>query len=199
MDPTLRILRSYWSNGAGKSSLHPLSLRRWMPELKRSWWYVFPFRTWIGNWRISGGGKWDCTGKTSSSSLLLIPRAHQSPGCRQNLDYLKNYRGWFGNLMTGLFESVTERTIELKMGKLNHYKGNYSFYIQESAARIKERKAAEQKKEDSEGEGIHQSFPLQCEKAAMVKVELKLWRRWNHQARGRRKRLFPFHLPARES
>ena len=52
--------------------------------------------------------------------------------------YLRKYQGSILIIShdRAFLESVTERTIELKMGSLNRYKGNYSFYLEESAARI---------------------------------------------------------------
>jgi ATP-binding cassette subfamily F protein 3 len=55
--------------------------------------------------------------------------------------WLENYlRGYQGAILVishdrAFLETVTERTLELKMGTLNSYKGNYSFYLKESAAR----------------------------------------------------------------
>ena len=58
--------------------------------------------------------------------------------------YLKKYQGSILIIShdRAFLESVTERTIELKMGKLNKYKGNYTFYIEESAARIERQRKA---------------------------------------------------------
>ena len=69
--------------------------------------------------------------------------------------WLENYlRGYQGAILVishdrAFLETVTERTLELKMGTLNSYKGNYSFYLKESAARKeRQRKASvNQKKE----------------------------------------------------
>ena len=72
-------------------------------------------------------------------------------------------------------ESVTERTIELKLGKLNHYKGNYTFYLEESAARIeRQRKAAvNQKKEIQKEKEFINRFRSNVKKAAMVQSRIK--------------------------
>ena len=64
--------------------------------------------------------------------------------------------------MTGHFESVTERTIELKMGRLNSYKGNYTFYLKESRPNRTPAKGVRQPEErNPKGKGIHQPVSFQ--------------------------------------
>lgn len=91
--------------------------------------------------------------------------------------YLKNYQGALLLIShdRAFLESVTERTIELKMGLLNSYKGNYSFYLQQSAARIeRQRKASvNQKKEIQKEKEFINRFRSNIKKAAMVQSRIK--------------------------
>ena len=72
-------------------------------------------------------------------------------------------------------ETVTDRTIELKLGTLNSYKGNYTFYLKESAARLeRQRKAyANQKKEIQKEKEFINRFRSNIKKAAMVQSRIK--------------------------
>lgn len=91
--------------------------------------------------------------------------------------YLRNYQGALLLIShdRAFLESVTERTIELKMGALNSYKGNYTFYLKESAARIeRQRKAfANQKKEIQKEKEFINRFRSNVKKAAMVQSRIK--------------------------
>lgn len=113
-------------------------------------------------------------------SLLILdePTNHLDVVSQNWLEhYLKNYQGSILVIShdRAFLESVTERTIELKMGKLNHYKGNYSFYIQESAARMeRQRKASvNQKKEIQKEKEFINRFRSNVKKAAMVQSRIK--------------------------
>ena len=70
-------------------------------------------------------------------SLLILdePTNHLDVVSQHWLEhYLKKYQGAILVIShdRAFLESVTERTIELKLGDLNSYKGNYSFYLKES-------------------------------------------------------------------
>ena len=74
-------------------------------------------------------------------SLLILdePTNHLDVVSQHWLEhYLKKYQGSILIIShdRAFLESVTERTIELKMGSLYRYKGNYSFYLEESAAEL---------------------------------------------------------------
>ena len=74
-------------------------------------------------------------------SLLILdePTNHLDVVSQNWLEhYLKGYQGSILVIShdRAFLETVTERTIELKLGALNSYKGNYSFYLKESAARL---------------------------------------------------------------
>ena len=80
-------------------------------------------------------------------SLLILdePTNHLDVVSQHWLEhYLRKYQGSILVIShdRAFLESVTERTIELKMGILNRYKGNYSFYLSESAARIERQRKA---------------------------------------------------------
>lgn len=97
-----------------------------------------------------------------SPSLLILdePTNHLDIISQHWLEhYLRNYQGSILLIShdRAFLESVTERTMELKMGTLNSYKGNYTFYLKESAARLeRQRKASvNQKKRNSKRERVY--------------------------------------------
>ena len=113
-------------------------------------------------------------------SLLILdePTNHLDVVSQHWLEhYLKKYQGAILVIShdRAFLESVTERTIELKFGDLNSYKGNYSFYLKESAARIeRQRKAfANQKKEIQKEKEFINRFRSNVKKAAMVQSRIK--------------------------
>ena len=73
------------------------------------------------------------------------------------------------------FETVTERTIELKLGTLNSYKGNYSFYLKKVLPVWKdsERHITNQKKEIQKEKEFINRFRSNVKKAAMVQSRIK--------------------------
>ena len=113
-------------------------------------------------------------------SLLILdePTNHLDVVSQHWLEnYLKRYQGAILVIShdRAFLESVTERTLELKMGALNSYKGNYGFYLKESAARIeRQRKAAvNQKKEIQKEKEFINRFRSNVKKAAMVQSRIK--------------------------
>ena len=113
-------------------------------------------------------------------SLLILdePTNHLDVVSQHWLEqYLRNYQGALLLIShdRAFLESVTERTIELKMGNLRSYHGNYSFYIKERAARIeRQRKAhANQKKEIQKEKEFINRFRSNVKKAAMVQSRIK--------------------------
>ena len=113
-------------------------------------------------------------------SLLILdePTNHLDVVSQHWLEhYLKKYQGSILIIShdRAFLESVTERTIELKMGSLNRYKGNYSFYLEESAARIERQRKAyvNQKKEIQKEKEFINRFRSNIKKAAMVQSRIK--------------------------
>jgi ATP-binding cassette subfamily F protein 3 len=113
-------------------------------------------------------------------SLLILdePTNHLDVVSQNWLEhYLRNYQGSILIIShdRAFLESVTERTIELKMGSLNRYKGNYSFYLEESAARIERQRKAyvNQKKEIQKEKEFINRFRSNIKKAAMVQSRIK--------------------------
>ena len=70
---------------------------------------------------------------------------------------------------------VSDRTLELKLGKMNSYKGNYSFYEKESVARKEQlRKAYDnQRKEIQRQKDFINRFRSNVKKASMVQSRIK--------------------------
>ena len=70
---------------------------------------------------------------------------------------------------------MTDRTLELKLGKMNSYKGNYSFYEKESLARKEQlRKAYDnQRKEIQRQKDFINRFRSNVKKASMVQSRIK--------------------------
>ncbi len=113
-------------------------------------------------------------------SLLILdePTNHLDVISQHWLEhYLRKYQGSILVIShdRAFLESVTERTIELKMGTLNKYKGNYGFYLQESAARIERQRKAyvNQKKEIQKEKEFINRFRSNVKKAAMVQSRIK--------------------------
>ena len=113
-------------------------------------------------------------------SLLILdePTNHLDVISQHWLEhYLRKYQGSILVIShdRAFLESVTERTIELKMGALNKYKGNYGFYLKESAARIERQRKAyvNQKKEIQKEKEFINRFRSNVKKAAMVQSRIK--------------------------
>lgn len=96
-------------------------------------------------------------------------------------NWLEGYlAGYHGSLMIishdrAFLDAVTNKTIELKMGNLNVYQGNYSHYEKSSAERIAiQRKAAStQKKDIARQKEFINRFRSNQKKASMVQSRLK--------------------------
>ena len=113
-------------------------------------------------------------------SLLILdePTNHLDVVSQHWLEhYLRNYQGAILLIShdRAFLEAVTERTIELKMGRLNSYKGNYTFYLKESAARVERQRRAfvNQKKEIQKEKEFINRFRSNVKKAAMVQSRIK--------------------------
>ena len=113
-------------------------------------------------------------------SLLILdePTNHLDVVAQNWLEhYLKKYQGAILVIShdRAFLENVTDRTMELKMGNLINYKGNYSFYIKESAARKERQRKAyvSQKKEIEKEKEFINRFRSNIKKAAMVQSRIK--------------------------
>lgn len=91
--------------------------------------------------------------------------------------YLKNYQGAIIVIShdRAFLDSVSNKTFELKMGALNIYKGNYSFYLDESKKQLEVlRKAhANQQKEIREIKDFINKFRSNVKKASLVQSRIK--------------------------
>ncbi|CAA6680206.1 MULTISPECIES: ABC-F family ATP-binding cassette domain-containing protein [unclassified Lentimonas] len=91
--------------------------------------------------------------------------------------YLKHYQGSLIVIShdRAFLDEVTDRTLELKMGDLNSFKGNYTFYVKETEKRLEVlRKAyANQQKEIKEVKDWITRFRSNVKKASMVQSRIK--------------------------
>ncbi len=116
--------------------------------------------------------------QTPSLLILDEPTNHLDVVAQNWLEhYLKGYQG---SLLVishdrAFLETVTQRTLELKLGALNSYKGNYTFYLKESAARLERQRKAyvNQKKEIQKEKEFINRFRSNVKKAAMVQSRIK--------------------------
>ncbi len=113
-------------------------------------------------------------------SLLILdePTNHMDIVSQHWLEqYLKRYQGALIVIShdRAFLETVTERTLELKLGKLNNYKGNYTFYLKESLARKERQQKASnnQKKVIQKEKEFISRFRSNVKKAAMVQSRIK--------------------------
>jgi ATP-binding cassette subfamily F protein 3 len=113
-------------------------------------------------------------------SLLILdePTNHLDVVAQNWLEqYLRHYQGAILVIShdRAFLETVTDRTMELKMGQLINYKGNYTFYIKESAARKERQRKAHvtQKKEIEKEKEFINRFRSNIKKAAMVQSRIK--------------------------
>jgi ATP-binding cassette subfamily F protein 3 len=91
--------------------------------------------------------------------------------------YLKHYQGALIVIShdRAFLDEVTNRTLELKLGNLSTFKGNYSYYVGESDKRLETlRKAyANQQKEIKEVKDWINRFRSNVKKASMVQSRIK--------------------------
>jgi ATP-binding cassette subfamily F protein 3 len=113
-------------------------------------------------------------------SLLILdePTNHMDIVSQHWLEqYLKRYQGALIVIShdRAFLETVTDRTLELKLGQLNSYKGNYTFYLKESLARKERQQKASnnQKKVIQKEKEFINRFRSNIKKAAMVQSRIK--------------------------
>jgi ATP-binding cassette, subfamily F, member 3 len=113
-------------------------------------------------------------------SLLLLdePTNHLDILSQNWLEaYLKRYEGALMVIShdRAFLDAITDRTIAISLGKLTSFKGNYSYYVNESAARIEQlRKAYDnQQKEIAKEKEFINRFRSNIKKAAMVQSRIK--------------------------
>jgi len=91
--------------------------------------------------------------------------------------YLKHYQGALIVIShdRAFLDEVTNRTIELKLGNLTSFKGNYSFYVMESEQRLETLRKAynNQQKEIRETRDWINRFRSNVKKASMVQSRIK--------------------------
>ncbi|WP_309397673.1 ABC-F family ATP-binding cassette domain-containing protein [Cerasicoccus maritimus] len=113
------------------------------------------------------------------SLLLLDEPTNHLDIISQN--WLEKYLiGYHGALMVishdkAFLNAVTNYTYELKFGNLNTYKGNYDFYMEQSAQRLatQRKKADNQKKDIARQKEFINRFRSNQKKASMVQSRLK--------------------------
>ena len=92
-------------------------------------------------------------------------------------NYLKNYQGALIVIShdRAFLDTVTNKTFELKLGTLNIYKGNYSFFLEQSKKQLDIlRKAhANQQKEIREIKDFINKFRSNVKKASLVQSRIK--------------------------
>lgn len=116
--------------------------------------------------------------RTPSLLLLDEPTNHLDIVSQHWVEqYLKHYQGALLVIShdRAFLDTVTNRTLELKLGRLNAYKGNYSFYVEESAARViqKRKERDNQEKEISRQKDFINRFRSNVKKAGLVQSRLK--------------------------
>lgn len=116
--------------------------------------------------------------KTPSLLLLDEPTNHLDIVSQHWVEqYLKHYQGALLVIShdRAFLDTVTNRTMELKLGHLNSYKGNYSFYEKESAARAEQKRKARdnQKKEIARQKDFINRFRSNVKKAGLVQSRMK--------------------------
>jgi ATP-binding cassette subfamily F protein 3 len=91
--------------------------------------------------------------------------------------YLKHYQGALMVIShdRAFLDVVTNRTLELKLGNLNSYKGNYSFYMTESEKKLEVLRKAynNQQKEIREIKDFINRFRSNVKKASLVQSRIK--------------------------
>jgi ATP-binding cassette subfamily F protein 3 len=91
--------------------------------------------------------------------------------------YLKNYHGALIVIShdRAFLDEVTNRTIELKLGNLHSFKGNYSYYKKESEKRLEVLRKAHknQQREISDVKDFINKFRSNVKKASMVQSRIK--------------------------
>ena len=91
--------------------------------------------------------------------------------------YLKHYQGALIVIShdRAFLDEVTDRTLELKMGDLNSFKGNYSYYVTETDKRLEilRKSYANQQKEIKEIKEWITRFRSNVKKASMVQSRIK--------------------------
>lgn len=116
--------------------------------------------------------------KTPSLLLLDEPTNHLDIVSQHWVEqYLKHYQGALLVIShdRAFLDTITNKTLELKLGRLNVYKGNYTFYEKESVARIEQKRKARdnQKKEIKRQKEFINRFRSNVNKAGVVQSRMK--------------------------
>jgi len=115
-----------------------------------------------------------------SPSLIILdePTNHLDIVSQHWLEqYLKHYKGAIIVIShdRAFLDEVANRTVELKLGNLNSFKGNYSFYVRETEKQLEVLRRAHknQQKEISEIKDFINKFRSNVKKASMVQSRIK--------------------------
>jgi len=116
--------------------------------------------------------------KTPSLLILDEPTNHLDIVSQNWVEhYLAQYQGALIVIShdRAFLDAVTNRTLEVKLGELTSYKGNYSYYVKEREARKEQQRKAyenQQKEIKRQKEFINQ-FRSNAKKASMVQSRIK--------------------------
>lgn len=116
--------------------------------------------------------------RTPALLLLDEPTNHLDIISQHWLEgYLSNYRGALMVIShdRAFLNAITNKTFQLKFGNLNIYKGNYSFFEKESAARLAAQRAAaeQQEREIARQKEFINRFRSNVNKAGQVQGRIK--------------------------
>lgn len=116
--------------------------------------------------------------RTPALLLLDEPTNHLDILSQHWLEgYLRNYRGALMIIShdRAFLNTITNKTFQLKFGNLNIYKGNYSFFEKESAARLAAQRAAaeQQEREITRQKEFINRFRSNINKAGQVQGRIK--------------------------
>lgn len=116
--------------------------------------------------------------RTPALLLLDEPTNHLDIISQHWLEgYLSNYRGAIMVIShdRAFLNTITNKTFQLKFGNLNVYKGNYSFFEKESAARLASQRAAaeQQEREIARQKEFINRFRSNINKAGQVQGRIK--------------------------
>ena len=92
--------------------------------------------------------------------------------------YLKNYQGAIILVShdRALLDNLTKRTLAFRLGRVEEYAGNYSYYVKESKARkeLLQQKAVAQEKELAKHKEFIDRFRSKASKASQVQSRIKM-------------------------
>jgi len=116
--------------------------------------------------------------KNPSLIILDEPTNHLDIVCQHWVEqYLKGYQGAIIVIShdRAFLDEITNRTLQLKLGHLHSWKGNYSFYVKESEKQLEVLRKAykNQQKEIADIKDFINKFRSNVKKASMVQSRIK--------------------------